>query len=176
MELALNEIKIQAKKLLKELPNNKALQQSLSKPLNSFALAEPNNVQLKHCLALVSYQLGFNNWRQAQSVLSGKEVPIAHIDMGTFFYPESCGAFINEWFNDYNQAEKALLEQPKIKWLLPYKKQFLVVERDYVEQLNINQALTTLWSEVERNMVKSYNSLAWDKLTAQVIKNRVKLY
>jgi hypothetical protein len=176
MELALIETKIQAKKLLKSLPNDNALQQVLKKHLQKLAITKLDELKLKHCLTIVSQQLGFINWHQAQSVLSGDNKHADKINMGTFFYPQSCDSFINEWFSNYDQARELLIKKPKSKWLLPYKNQFLIVGQTYIEQFNLNAECLFLWRDIQHDMVRSYNTLAWDKLSCAVIKNRVKEY
>jgi hypothetical protein len=175
MEFALNEVKIQAKKLLKSLKVSDFSNYTLQKSLNRVALVSVDDLKLKHCLTLVSQQLGFVNWQEAQSILTGKDQTIAPKSFGTFFYPESCGGFINEWFSDYQQATIVLEQQPKNKWLLPYKKQFLVVGKEYIKQFDLEERLMPLWREVKHDMVKTYNTVAWDELCCGVIKSRTRV-
>jgi hypothetical protein len=176
MELALNELKTQAKKLLKALRSNDELQLTMQRSLKKLSLSSLDELKLKHCLTLVSQQLGFDNWHDAQDILTGNKSVQDCKNMGSFFYPEGCGGFINEWFADYQQAKSALVHKAKLKWLLPYKHQFIVVEQDYIALFNIDQKLTPLWRDIEYNMVESYNSLAWDKLACEIIKQRAKNY
>jgi len=96
--------------------------------------------------------------------------------MGSFFYPKSCGSFINEWFADYQLAKSTVENSPQAKWLLPYKNQYIVVERDYISAFKLEAKLVPLWNEVAHNMVAGYNSPTWDTLVCAVIKNRVKPY
>jgi len=176
MELALNEVKIQAKKLLKSLKIDSDLQRVMQRPLNKLALTSLDELKLKHCLTIVSQQLGFVNWHHAQGILSGSKKANGPLNMGTFFYPKGSGAFINEWFANYPEARKTLEEQTKSKYLLPYKNQFLVITKGYISLFKIDEQLMFLWDEIEHNMVESYNSLAWDKLACEVIKNRPRGY
>ncbi|PKG83180.1 hypothetical protein CXF85_11645 [Colwellia sp. 75C3] len=176
MEYALNEVKTQAKKLLKALKSEPSLVNSMKIPLKKIAVTSLDELKLKHCLALVAIELGFKDWHEAQQLLSGARPSLVMINMGTFFYPENCGGFINEWFADYSQAEETLLKSVTSKWLLPYKNQFIVVEHDYVAVFKLNKALQPLWNEVKHDMVASYNSLAWDKIACAVIRNRQRSY
>ena len=73
MELALNEVKTQAKKLLKALKIDSNLKLSMEIPLKKVGLSLPAEIKLKHCLAIISQQLGFDNWHHAQDILSGTQ-------------------------------------------------------------------------------------------------------
>lgn len=176
MELALNEVKTQAKILLKAVKIDSNLQQKLRLPLKRLSVSNLDDIKLKHCLAIVAQQLGFDNWHHAQDILSGSEKPIEQLNMGTFFYHDSSGVFINEWFADYQQANTILLQHAENKWLLPYKNQFVVVKKDYIAEFKLNPELTPLWNELDHNMVQGYNSLAWDTLACALIKNRRRYY
>jgi hypothetical protein len=176
MELALNEVKTQAKKLLKALRLDDELQLIMKLPLKKLSLSSLDELKLKHCLTIVSQQLGFDNWHHATDILSGNSKTNAPMIMGSFFYPKGSGGFINEWFADYQLAKNTLANKTKQKWLLPYKNQFIVVEKEYIALFNIDEKLMMLWLEIGHNMVDSYNSLAWDKLACEVIKNRSKGY
>jgi|GEM_PF-4226683 len=176
MELALNEIKIQAKKLFKALKVDSALQNTLQPSLQKLALDNVEDLKLKHCLKLVAQQLGFVNWQEAQDILSGDTTPREVSNMGTYFYPAGCGAFINEWFSDYQQAKLVLAKQPSSKWLLPYKHQFVIVGADYINVFKLDQKLMHLWSEIEHDMVSSYGTPMWDQLSCAVIKTRQKAF
>lgn len=133
-------------------------------------------MKLKHCLTLISQQLGFDNWHHAQAVLSGDKTALETLGMGSFLYPDSAGVFINEWFVDHQQARSQLIKNTRKKWLLPYKKQFIVVEKEFIDTLNIDEKYQHLWAEINNDMVESYLSVAWDNLVCQVIKNRNKGY
>jgi len=174
MEYALNEVKIQAKKLLKALQADNELQDRLQQSWRKLALANLDELKLKHCLKLIANQLGFVNWQQAQGALTGCNTEEEPLNMGTFFYPKGGGAFINEWFSDYQQAKEVLAKHPKNKWLLPYKNQFIIVGQDYIKVFKLDEKLMQLWSDIEHDMVSSYNTATWDKLCCAVIKARQK--
>lgn len=174
MQLALNEVKTQAKKQLKSIKANSEIQESqrLKTQLKKLPINSIDEIKLKHCLTLVSQELGFTNWHHAHDVLSGSQVAISELDMGSVFYPKRADMFINEWFASYEQAKQTLTDANQKKWLLPYKNQFIVVKEDYINTFNLNHETAQLWQEVEYNMVESYNSANWDRLTAQIIKSR----
>jgi hypothetical protein len=176
MELAVNEVKTQAKKLLKALRLNNELLLTMKLPLKKLSLSSLDDLKLKHCLTIVSQQLGFDNWHHAQNTLSGNIEAGTALSMGTFLYPKGCGVFINQWFADYQQAKNTLINTEKDKWLLPYKNQFIVVEKEFISLFNIDNELMMLWKEIDQNMAEGYNSLAWDRLAREIIKNRSKGY
>jgi hypothetical protein len=51
-------------------------------------------------------ELGFDNWYEAHTIISGSMPPLSRTNLGSFFYPENCESFINEWFSDYSEARK----------------------------------------------------------------------
>ncbi|KGJ88457.1 hypothetical protein [Colwellia psychrerythraea] len=176
MEYALQEVKTQAKKLLKALKSEPSLVIAMQIPLKKINIASPELLKLKHCLVLVSMELGFKDWHEAQLLLSGSNKQLIATNMGSFFYPKGCGGFINEWFADYTQARKILVNSATSKWLLPYKNQFIVVEKEYIEVFKLNKDLMSYWAEVKHDMVASYNSVAWDKIAGAVIRHRLRNY
>jgi len=176
MELAVNEVKTQAKKLLKALRLDSELLLTMKLSLKKLSLSSLDDLRLKHCLTIVSQQLGFDNWHHAHHTLSGNVKPGTALSMGTFLYPKGCGAFINEWFADYEQAKSTLVNEPQKKWLLPYKSQFIVVEKEFIFLFNIDNKLVMLWKEIDHDMAEGYNSLAWDRLACEIIRNRSKSY
>ncbi len=176
MELAINEVKIQAKKLLKTLKIDSDLQLAMQRSLNKLALTSLDELKLKHCLTIVSQQLGFDNWHHAQCALSGKNKASEPLNMGTFFYPKGSGAFINEWFVNYQEARNTLTNKAKSKYLLPYKNQFIVVTKDCISLFKLDEELMLLWADIDHDLVGSYNSLAWDMLASKIIKNRPRSY
>jgi hypothetical protein len=172
MEIALNEVKTQAKKLLKAIKTDTALQQKLAVPLKTFQLESIEALQLKHCLTLVSQQLGFSSWHHAQTILSGSQTLANRPDMGTAFYTKACGGLINLWFADYLQAKAVLNNQATTRWLLPYQKQFIVVEKDYLDLLKMSEGCEKWWHDINHDLYGGYNSPAWDNLTYLMIRKR----
>jgi hypothetical protein len=176
MEYALQEVKTQAKKLLKALKSDPNLVRAMQIPLKKIAISSPEELKLKHCQNLIAIELGFKDWHEAQQLLSGSKPQSMTINMGSFFYPKGCGGFINEWFADYSQAKNTLVNSATSKWLLPYKNQFIVVEQDYIAVFKLDKSTTSSWAEIKHDMVASYNSLIWDKIARAVIRNRLREY
>ncbi len=176
MNLALNEVKTQAKKLLKALRDDQSIIKNLNKAFKKLNLSAVEPIKLKHCLSLIAYQLGFDSWHQAQQVLSGEEDLTNRPNMGTFFYNNRCSVHINEWFSSYEMAKLRLQEQPTAKFILPYKRQFILVERHFLQALNLNDNAVDQLGSIEHNMVEGYNTQAWDVIACNIIKARQKNY
>jgi hypothetical protein len=172
MEIAINEVKTQAKKLLKAFKTDHTLQQKMALQFKKNHLETISKVQLKHCFTLISQQLGFIDWHHAQRVLSGNAQLENQPDMGTTFYKSACGGLLNQWFSDYEQAKAALAMQPSTSWLIPYQKQFIVVTRDYLKALNINEDYEKCLQTIGHDLFAGYNTQAWDNLAYIVIRNR----
>jgi hypothetical protein len=93
-------------------------------------------------------------------------------DMGTFFNNHACNTFVNLWFSDYEEAKLALSMQENKSWLLPYKKQFIVVKKEYLLSLNISSNVEKLTTEINHDLYQGYGSPLWDKFACEVIRNR----
>lgn len=174
MNLAIDEIKIQAKKLLKAYKNNQPLTKRAQLFINKIPAELSEDLKLKHCLAYMAQQLGLEDWRHAQSILSGKtEINNdSALNMGTFFYNSACGAYINQWFANYDDAKQALNNNIETKWLLPYKNQFIVVNKEYLISLKVTDKNIASLSAIQNDLYQGYNTTIWDEFTYQVIKNR----
>jgi hypothetical protein len=96
-------------------------------------------VQRKHCLAVVAREVGFTSWAHALEVLRGDA---AHSDFGTLLYDaEACRGMLNAWFSEHYQARAHLVarrERGEKVFLLPYKRQFVVVDSDFIEALGFD--------------------------------------
>jgi hypothetical protein len=171
MEIALKELKTQAKKLLKALKADNNLKQKFAANLKKLQLDNVSEVQLKHCQSLVSQNLGFANWQHAQLVLSGNEKLENKPDMGKVFYTKACGGLINQWFADYGQAKEALAMHVEKSWLIPYQRQFIVVGRDYLSLLNLSEGLAQDWQNIDNDLYEGYNTSAWDNIAYVMIRN-----
>lgn len=168
MELALNEIKIQAKKRLKLLKSDTDSFIN-EKILKQIGVIDQDDVQLKHALTIVSRQLGFSTWQQASSVLSGARPTNPINDMGTLFYPKTCHGLTNEWFADYASA-KAVLLADNHKWLFPYKRQFIVGDANYLAAFRFKPEISALFDDINHDMTASYNTPIWDKIVCAIIR------
>jgi hypothetical protein len=96
-------------------------------------LALADAIQRRHCLAVVAAELGFPDWPAARRVLSGED---AAQDFGTLLCPPRCGGHVNRWYARYEDA--SAVRRGCRGYLLAYRRQYLVVERGYIESLGLD--------------------------------------
>jgi len=173
MELAVNETKIQAKKLLKAIKSNHQLFDKYPL-LKKMGVSHIDDLQLKHTLAIIAIKLGFKSWQQASTVLTGQRQTNALVNMGILFYPPAGHGLTNEWFADYQSAQ-FVLRKANNKWLFPYKNQFIVVGTDYLKAFGFNDEILSKFHLINNDMQDSYNTQLWDEITRAVIKNTITL-
>lgn len=171
MELAINEAKIQAKKLLKMLKSDEDAFNSHPQ-LAKMGITRQDDLQLKHTLTLIAMKLGFRQWQEASAMLSGQLDKSTPQQMGTLFYPKAGHGLTNEWFADYESAKEILDGSNNDKWLFPYKNQFIVGDANYLAAFRFDDETRQLFTLINHDMAASYNCDAWDKITCAVIKNR----
>jgi hypothetical protein len=118
---------------------------------------------LKDGLALVARGRGFLHFEQARRVLGG--LAARGDDMGSFWHAPLCSALLSEWFARYAEAHAAWAAKPGA-FLLPYRRQFMVVGEDFVRELGLDPA-DAAWAGAGRDLVGGYGSLAWQALALQ---------
>lgn len=164
MHRALNEVKIRAKRL------HRACRQEQTDATVRVAQQLPglhkdsDNIQLKHCQQAIARELGFKEWHDCQRLLSGQARP-GRDDMGVLFHHPRCDALLNHWFAHYPQAALYRQQAPHLT-LLPYKRQFVVVTRDYLAALALDEALV---QQAGADLVSSYPGEYWDQLALAML-------
>lgn len=103
--------------------------------LNAMKASQPE-LKLRDCLNAVAREIGFDDFHHARRVLSGEARP--GDDFGTFWYAERSMGLLNQWFASYEEARAALAAAPRRSFLLPYKRQFMVVEDDFIRELGLD--------------------------------------
>jgi len=129
MNDAVQELRIRA-----EILHRRAQTQNL-KTLNRFQAVprfDPGKIRRRDCLQVIAREIGFLNWPHAKRVLSGE----ATDDFGDLLCPRKCGGHLNLWYKTHDEAEA--VRQNRGGYLLGYRKQFLVVERSYIETLGLD--------------------------------------
>jgi len=96
-------------------------------------LALAGAIRRRHCLAVIAAELGFSDWTVARRVITGEDVAV---DFGTLLCPPRCGGHINRWYARYDDA--TAVRKSCRGYLLAYRRQYLVVERDYIETLGLD--------------------------------------
>jgi len=72
---------------------------------------------------------------------------------------------LNHWFADLGRARELLRQSGPQRVLLPYRRQFVVVEEPYLRELGLS--LQHLSSGVGQDLVQVYGSPAWRSLSWQ---------
>jgi hypothetical protein len=125
--------------------------------------------QRKDCLGMIAAEFGFPNWPAAKAAISGGEA----VDFGTLLYP-SASAHINLWFARYDEAaevraaQQGCLERPGRHYLLGYKKQFLVVDRYFIESLGLDPDDED-WHEIGYDWIRPKDPVARTRLYGKLI-------
>ena len=185
MNKALDELKIQAKILLKSVRNNqpsailRLAKYSGKKNVNhSLELDYSDIAKLKHCQYVLAREVGFETWQHAHNILSASDnlrsaTPLDSdaVNMGKFWHNHHCDALINLWFSSYTEAKFALSANPT-SYIIPYQRQFIVVTEDYLKVIALNEVKKSLWLEVKHDLVASYATDAWDKIAHVRLRNK----
>ncbi|WP_169567535.1 hypothetical protein [Sneathiella limimaris] len=155
--MSIEELKIRAKKLQKSaLAGDPAALKRLRRVWKG-----EGELKRKLCLNAIGMELGFRDWAHARDVLEGTATGEAN--RGTFWYSNRCMPFLNHWFADYQEAKVFLLRNQGYT-LVPYKTQFVVVEDDFLEAINLNEECDALWQEIHHDAVHGYGTPAWQAL------------
>jgi hypothetical protein len=116
--------------------------------------------QLRDCFAAVARDAGFADWEHARRVLSGLARP--GDDMGKFWYAPGCASLLNEWHSDLAIARAALARQ-RGAYLLPYARQFVVVQGDFIRELGLDPD-EPVWIDTGRDIAAAYGTDGWARL------------
>jgi hypothetical protein len=123
----------------------------------------PDTVQRKHCLTVTALQLGFRSWAHALEVLEGDTE-----DYGTLLYPSTCHGHYNIWSAHYDEARG--IREDNGGYLLAYKRQFLIVDRHYIESMGLDPEDPD-WECIGRDWVKPKDRKARARLYEKLVHN-----
>lgn len=173
--IALNETKIRAKKLLKACQQDELPAKQRVTTLMAKLGILHSDLQLKHCQQVIARELGFIDFHHCQRVLSGQA--ILGDDWGNLFHTKQCETLLNHWFTGY-LAARDFNAQAESTLLLPYKKQFFVVERqDYCNALNLHiisqQVDNAGEPTILRDLVSSYANADWHSFALAMIQHKL---
>lgn len=120
--LSLESLKRDAARLLKQARAGDAA------ALKRFAAlrSPPEPLQLKHALAVVADEAGFDSWTDMKHAQSG-------IDFSEFFAGPSLRDSLNPWFNNYEEARVFHADNGGV--LLPYRHHFFVSSLAMLDRL-----------------------------------------
>lgn len=125
--------------------------------------SEDPRLRLRDCLNQVARDAGFTHWAHGRCVLGGLAVPGE--DMGEFWHAPRCASLLNHWFASVDEARAALQSLPH-SVLLPYRRQFVVVQPEFIRELGLDPA-EDAWAAAQRDLVRAYGGAAWLTLAGQ---------
>jgi len=126
----------------------------------------PDAIQRRHALSAVARELGFSGWSHLTRVLHDRDLR----DAGTLMHRESGGAYWNIWLASYIEASSIRAEHGG--YLLGYKSQFFVVERHFIESIELDPDAPE-WNAIGRDWCKPRDWGAWERITAQAVRARL---
>lgn len=83
--------------------------------------AKQNNIKIKDALEILAKEEGYSSWKKCKD------------EMDTLWYK---GAYLNHWFVRHEEAKEH--QNSFGGYILPYKGQYFVVERDYIVNLGLD--------------------------------------
>lgn len=119
-------------------------------------------IRLKHCLALVAREAGFSDWNHASAVLRGESTD----DFGTLLCAAGSPAHWNIWSASYDEARAIRAEHGG--YLLAYKRQFLICDRFYIEELGLDPDDPD-WEAIARDWVQPPELAARTRLYGKLL-------
>jgi hypothetical protein len=114
----------------------------------------------RHCLAALARELGFEGWPHLVAIIEGKRDD----DFGTLLYKPG---HWNIWSASYDEARTIRSEHGG--YLLPYKHQFVIVDRYFIETLGLDPDDAD-WEAIGRDWVKPASMEARERLYAKLIR------
>ncbi|HEX5661334.1 MAG TPA: hypothetical protein VFX59_29295 [Polyangiales bacterium] len=145
-----------AVKRARTLPELRSLQED--------ALRE--NVQRRHCLAILARELGLNGWSHLTELWTSSEAS----EWGKLFYPAACGGHWNMWSSSLEEARAIRAEHGG--FLLPYRHQMLIVERAFIEDLGLDSEHPD-WARIGRNWLEPGDLAARHRLLKAMLCARI---
>lgn len=119
--------------------------------------------KLRLFLHQAARDVGFEHWDHARTVLGGYAQQEG--DFGRFWHAPRADSLLNQWFATYPQAHAAHVAQGASGYLLPYRRQCLLVQAEFVVELGIDPQ-DAAWAEMGWDVVSGYGGAAWGHLVA----------
>lgn len=128
--------------------------------LNRFAVlrSPPETLQLKHALAVVADEAGFDSWTDMKHSRTG-------LDFSEFFAGPSLRDSLNPWFNNYEEARAFLETNGGV--LLPYRHHFFVSSLAILERLGF-EADHPDWRDIGYDFVRPKSESALNRIKASL--------
>lgn len=170
-----SELRTHARRLLKQLKHPTGAAEALAaaerfRRLRSFAdrsrqklWAERDRVRLKHALAVVALENGYDSWPALKTAADeGRTPPFAAVvPPGREWYESGMDVLLNRWFATYEAARASLEEEGG--FLFPYAHQFFLCEAEGIRILGLDPDDPD-WERIGRNAVEPADAAAWERL------------
>ena len=128
---------------------------------------DPKAILRRHALSVLALELGFSGYKHASDVLSGAP----NDDAGKLLYPDHFGgALWNVWCASYEEAKT--IREESDGFLFPYRRQFFVAERYFVEALGLDPD-DEAFTRMGRDWVRPKDRGAWSSLMGALIEQRL---
>ena len=130
--------------------------------------AAAGGIQRRDCLTVIAAELGFASWPEAKTAItSDSTVADAGADFGTMLYPSHCfSGHINRWYKTYDEA--AADRAKTGAYLLGYKRQYVVVDRYFIESLGLDPSDPD-WEALGFDWVRPKDREARSRLYAKLV-------
>jgi hypothetical protein len=164
----LEELKIQASILLKDLNSNEPERflKAAARFKNEPKFAEiptdellKTDIKRKHALAVLAHERGFKSWENLRDDIIAKEC--LHRPMGG-------SSFLNHWFATYEQAREQL--DAHGGYLLQYRSSYFVCGAGYIKFLGLD-SFKSEWERIGYDWVKPADKKAWDVIFKKAKEN-----
>jgi hypothetical protein len=152
--LSLDSLKRDAARLLKQARAGDAAALKRFASLRS----PPETLQLKHALAVVADEAGFDSWTDLKQTQSG-------LDFSEFFAAPSLRDSLNPWFNNYEEARAFHTGNGGV--LLPYRHHFFVSSLAMLERLGFEVDHPD-WRDIGYNFVRPASEDAYARIKASL--------
>ena len=165
----LQELKVKASLLKKQLRSDedaartKAAKRFLQLPFHQYSavehvLADVDFYQLKHAYWVLALEHGYDNWKQFKDTIIREDC----------MYYGNCGAYLNVWFANYDEAKHYHQEQGG--YLLPYRKDYYVCTKEVVLYLGLDEH-DAEWEKLGNNWVDNTCPTSWNTIYKTAKKN-----
>ena len=128
-------------------------------------LQQRSPIKRKQALTIIALEAGFDSWSELKRQLELENA----IDFQTFFCFNGTGGFLNHWFNNYQQAKSLQLDRGGI--VLPYRHQFFVAKKGYLERLGFSQDDAD-WQAIEYDWIVPKSLAAKQKIMQRIVASR----
>jgi hypothetical protein len=130
--------------------------------------AAASTIQRRDCLTVIAAELGFASWPDAKTAIAGDAPAGTYVeDFGTLLYPgHRVAGHLNRWYKTYEEA--AADRASSGGYLLGYKRQYVVVDRYFIESLGLDPADPD-WEALGFDWIRPKNVAARSRLYAKLV-------